>query len=336
MTAKPTVTLEVDDIQAPLLHPRPTHYAGAVILGRIDDRRDGRELLRRLIPFVPSASGPLDPDRKAWAAVALSFQGLKALGVPADTLASFPQEFQQGMAARAAELGDTGESAPENWEPPLGGPDVHVAIYALAPDPPSPEEVIAGARDALREIPGVAPVWLQDTYMLPTERTSLGFKDSISHPAIEGSGIPRNQPARGTVQSRRIRPGLPERERRAAPDAPARGARSQRHLRRLPQAPDPRGGIPPVHTCPRQEPRRRGAAGRQVRRPLAERRAAGARPGARRPGARGRSGAEQRLSLRRGRRRSGAQVPARRPRPSDEPTRLGHHRHSAQSPDNPA
>jgi Dyp-type peroxidase family len=194
MTAKPTVTLEVDDIQAPLLHPRPTHYAGAVILGRIDDRRDGRELLRRLIPFVPSASGPPDPDRKAWAAVALSFQGLKALGVPADTLASFPQEFQQGMAARAAELGDTGESAPDHWEPPLGGPDVHVAIYALAPDPPSPEAAIAGARDALLEIPGVAPVWLQDTYMLPTERTSLGFKDSISHPAIEGSGIPGTNP----------------------------------------------------------------------------------------------------------------------------------------------
>ena len=139
MTAKPTVTLEVDDIQAPLLHPRPTHYAGAVILGRIDDRRDGRELLRRLIPFVPSATDPPDPDRKAWAAVALSFQGLKALGVPEDTLASFPQEFQQGMAARAAELGDTGESAPENWEPPLGGPDVHLAIYALAPDAPSLE-----------------------------------------------------------------------------------------------------------------------------------------------------------------------------------------------------
>ena len=105
MTEKPTVTLEVDDIQAPLLHPRPTHYAGAVILGRIDDRRDGRKLLRRLIPFVPSASGPLDPDRKAWAAVALSFQGLKALGVPEDTLASFPQEFQQGMAARATARG---------------------------------------------------------------------------------------------------------------------------------------------------------------------------------------------------------------------------------------
>ena len=126
--------------------------------------------------------------------MALSFQGLKALGVPEDTLASFPQEFQQGMAARAADLGDTGESAPENWEPPLGGPDVHLAIYALAPDAPSLEATLAGARDALREIPGVAPIWLQDTYMLPTERTSLGFKDGISHPAIEGSGIPGTNP----------------------------------------------------------------------------------------------------------------------------------------------
>ena len=149
----------LDDIQAPLLHPRPTRYAGAVILGRIDDRRDGRELLRRLIPFVPSAAGPPEPDREAWAAVALSFQGLKALGVPEDSLASFPPEFQQGMAARAAELGDTGESAPEHWEQPLGRPDVHLAIYALAPDPARLEAVLAGARDALRDVPGVAPIW---------------------------------------------------------------------------------------------------------------------------------------------------------------------------------
>ena len=39
------------------------------------------------------------------------------------------------------------------------------------------------------EVPGVAPIWQQDTYVLPSERTSLGFKDGISHPAIEGSGI---------------------------------------------------------------------------------------------------------------------------------------------------
>jgi len=181
--------LELDDIQAGLVHPRPTRYAGAVLLGRIDNPRDGRELLRRVIPLIPSAAGSPEPHQEGWAAVALSFRGLKALGVPEDSLASFPAEFQAGMAARAAELGDTGESAPERWEQPLGRDDVHLAIYALAPDAARLEEALDGAREALRDVPGVALIWEQGTYMLPTERTSFGFKDGISNPAIEGSGI---------------------------------------------------------------------------------------------------------------------------------------------------
>jgi len=32
MIEKPTVTLELDDIQAPLLYPRPTKYASKLIL----------------------------------------------------------------------------------------------------------------------------------------------------------------------------------------------------------------------------------------------------------------------------------------------------------------
>jgi Dyp-type peroxidase family len=194
MTAQPTVTLELDDIQAPLLHPRPSPYVGTLILVRVEDRRDGRELLRRLIPFILSAAGSPDAKRDAWAAVAISFQGLKALGVPKDSLASFPPEFQHGMAARAEALSDIGESAPEHWEPPLGGPDVHLAIYAVAPDAPRLDAVLGMARAGLRDVLGVAPIWQQDTYMLPTERTSLGFKDGISHPAIEGSGIPGTNP----------------------------------------------------------------------------------------------------------------------------------------------
>ncbi len=44
------------------------------------------------------------------------------------SLDSFPPEFQQGMAARATELGDVGDSAPARWDPPFGSPDVHVAL----------------------------------------------------------------------------------------------------------------------------------------------------------------------------------------------------------------
>ena len=194
MTTEPAVTLELDDIQHPVLRPRPTPYAAAYIFLRIDDRRAGREGLRRLAPLLNSAADMPDPNHHGAAAVALSFQGLKALGVPADILASFPKEFQQGMAARAEILGDTGENGPEHWESPLGSPDVHVAIFALAPNAAQLEPILADANDALRELPGVTPIWRQDTYMDHRESTPFGHRDGIGNPDIEGSGNPITNP----------------------------------------------------------------------------------------------------------------------------------------------
>lgn len=124
MPPETPVVLELDDIQSGALHGRPSPYVGVHILLRIDDRRAGRELLGGLIPALAPASNPADPDHQAWVTAALTFQGLKALGVPQDLLGSFPPAFQQGMAARAAELGDVGESAPEHWEKPFGTPNV--------------------------------------------------------------------------------------------------------------------------------------------------------------------------------------------------------------------
>src|SRR5215470_14152143 len=134
MTGEATATLELDDIQSGVLRPRPTPYAATYILFRIDDRKAGRELMRRLSAVVTSAANPTSPLADTWVSVALTYQGLKALGVPQDSLDSFAWEFRQGMAARAKALGDIGESSPENWEQPLGTPDVHVVIVALAPD----------------------------------------------------------------------------------------------------------------------------------------------------------------------------------------------------------
>lgn len=54
-----------------------------------------------------------------------TFPGLKALQLSEPTLASFPEAFKQGMAARAERLGDIGPSAPENWEGVLGLDCVH-------------------------------------------------------------------------------------------------------------------------------------------------------------------------------------------------------------------
>ncbi len=62
MTTEASRTLELDDIQNGVLHPRPLPYVATYILLRIDDRRAGREMLRRLIPDIASAADPTSPQ----------------------------------------------------------------------------------------------------------------------------------------------------------------------------------------------------------------------------------------------------------------------------------
>lgn len=60
--------LELDDIQAAALQPRPIPYAGFYLALRIDDRRQGRELLRRLTPSSTRSprSTPSVRSRSRW------------------------------------------------------------------------------------------------------------------------------------------------------------------------------------------------------------------------------------------------------------------------------
>ena len=146
--------------------------------------------MRRANAVVTSAANPTSPLADTWVSVALTCQGLRALGVPQESLDSFAWEFRQGMAARAAELGDSGESSPENWEKPLGTPDVHVVLVAVSPTSERLEAVLEPARKTYRELTGITAIWRQDCHALPTETEPFGFRDGISHPAIEGSRIP--------------------------------------------------------------------------------------------------------------------------------------------------
>ena len=130
--------------------------------------------------------------------------------MPQDSLDSFAPEFRQGMAARAAELGDVGESSPEHWEKPLGTADVHVALAVLSPDAARLEAVAERAREAHEQLPGVEVIWRQDCYQLPTGRTSFGFKDGIGQPAVEGSGNPPTNPQEPPIKAGEIILGYPD------------------------------------------------------------------------------------------------------------------------------
>jgi Dyp-type peroxidase family len=194
MNQQANVPLELDDIQSGVLRPRPSPYAATYLLFRIDERAAGRAMIDQLSRVVVSAADPQSPAADTWVSVALTFQGLKALGVPATSLEGFSWEFQQGMAARAAALRDVGESSPEHWEWPLGTADVHVVMAAVAPDSERLEAALERGRKAYDGLTGVTAIWRQDCHALPNEKEPFGFRDGINHPAVEGSGIPGTDP----------------------------------------------------------------------------------------------------------------------------------------------
>lgn len=202
--------LELADIQSGVLRPRPAPYAATYLLFRIDDQREGRRLMGRLATVVASAADPESPAADTWVSVSLSYRGLEALGVPQDSLDSFAWEFRQGMAARAKALGDTGESDPARWEPPLGTRDVHVVLTALSPDQARLEAALDRARRAYQEFSGIEAIWRQDCHALASCREPFGYRDGISHPAIEGSGIPGSNPAELPLKAGEFVLGYPD------------------------------------------------------------------------------------------------------------------------------
>ena len=202
--------LELDDIQSGVLRPRPAPYVATYIALRIDDRMAGRELIGRVANVVTSAAHPESPLADTWVSCALTYHGLKALGVPQQSLDSFSWEFRQGMAARWKDLGDRGESHPENWEAPLGSNDIHVVIVAVSPNEVRLEGALDRARKTYQTMTGIKAIWRQDCHALPNEKEPFGFRDGISHPAIEGSGIPGTNPREQPLRAGEFVLGYPD------------------------------------------------------------------------------------------------------------------------------
>src|SRR5882757_1680672 len=93
------ISVDLHDIQATVLRHRPEPYFGTHLFLHINDAHGGCLFLRRLAPHIASAADWWNAE-DAWIAVAISYPGLAALGVPEESLRSFPEAFRVGMAAR--------------------------------------------------------------------------------------------------------------------------------------------------------------------------------------------------------------------------------------------
>ena len=187
-----TVELELDDIQHILLTRTPA-ITGRYEFLTFDTPEGGRAWVSALLDKVESAaSAPVTMDTtRRWVTLAFTWTGLRALGVSAEALATFPDAFREGMAARAGILGDTGAAAPQHWLGGLGGDDVHAIAILFARDDEQCRLSIAEHDKLLARTDGVRSLSHLDLNASPPfnyAHDHFGFRDRLSQPVMKGSG----------------------------------------------------------------------------------------------------------------------------------------------------
>jgi len=186
--------VELDDIQGLVRFGYKHHTEAAFLLLRVKDR----EAARRWLATVPvSTAATIEPPPETALQIALSAEGMRALGVDDAVVGSFAAEFVSGMADdanRARRLGDVGVNDPSRWQWGRGDrvPHVAVLLYAmpgrLADLQRSIEAQCQGGFDRMAclatiDLDGIEP---------------FGFTDGISQPLLDWE---RRRPARDAEQA---------------------------------------------------------------------------------------------------------------------------------------
>ena len=198
--------LEFDDIQHFLIS-RPPALAARYEFLTFRQPAGGRAWLMGIIEKVPSAKGVGGASDLAsrWVTVAFTWNGLRALGVNETSLATFPEEFRQGMAARAEILGTTGANHPDHWVGGLAGPDLHAIVVLFARDVAERERCAREHKEYVSQCAGVEVLSALDLEAIPPfdhAHEHFGYRDRLSQPVIEGTG---EVPTPGSGQP--IKPG---------------------------------------------------------------------------------------------------------------------------------
>ena len=184
--------LEFDDIQHILLTRAPA-LTGRYEFLSFQSPAAGRAwvaAIREKVQSTQEARASIDTDKR-WVSVAFTWNGMRALGVDASALATFPEEFRQGMTARAEILGDTGANHPDTWLGGLASPNLHAIVILFARDAAERERSHAEHQKAVAQLNGVTVLSALDLEATPPfdyAHDHFGYRDRLSQPVIEGSG----------------------------------------------------------------------------------------------------------------------------------------------------
>jgi deferrochelatase/peroxidase EfeB len=195
--------LPYEDIQGFILRTYAMPILRVIAL-KVEQAEPARQFLGGLVDGSNGSAGTADvAPRLATATnwtikpqyclnVGLTYAGLAALGLPACSLASFPEEFVAGAAARAERVGDTGESSPAQWEDSFASPDLHILLLLFA----QTEDVLAQITAQLRAVysrGAMSELSVHEARSLPESKAHFGYRDGFAQPTIDG-GLPSAMP----------------------------------------------------------------------------------------------------------------------------------------------
>jgi len=184
--------LEFDDIQHILLTRAPALNGRYEFLS-FRDPAGGRAWLAAILERVQSvreARTSVGKDKR-WVTVAFTWNGMRALGLDEASLATFPEEFKQGMVARAEMLGDTGANHPDGWVGGLASPDLHAIVILFARDTAEHGRCQSEHQKLIAQCAGaevLSTLDLQATPPFDHAHDHFGYRDRLSQPVIEDSG----------------------------------------------------------------------------------------------------------------------------------------------------
>jgi deferrochelatase/peroxidase EfeB len=218
--------LDPRDVQGGVIEPYKNVTHGALLLVSFDNRAAVGQFLTALNVTAGVGSDTGGEDAIAWN-VAFTVAGLRLAGLTEDEIAWFPEDFRQGMPARAGLLGDLRTNHPRRWRLPaanwaygakakdVGEHDeaarielesVHAVLQvrtgrSLTTNPPERDRLYAALEGLIKKSSGLQPLsiqWMQRTF--ETQEKSLegtpkrvvehfGFTDGESQPEFFDKGI---------------------------------------------------------------------------------------------------------------------------------------------------
>jgi len=206
--------LELEDIQHILLTRTPA-LTGRYEFLSFRTPASGRSWVAAMTEKVQSAAEVLasDDTAKRWVTVAFTWNGLRTLGVDEASLATFPEEFRQGMAARAEILGDSGANHPDNWVGGLASPALHAIVILFARDETERARCVVEHDKFIAKQQGVEALSHLDLEAVPPfiyAHDHFGFRDRISQPVIEGAGEEPTPGSGGPLKAGEFLLGYPD------------------------------------------------------------------------------------------------------------------------------